>query len=160
MKQYHVLECRNQQAIAEHLHDLFTTITAGKEITQFWNPLTRAQITSYLSTPANPLVLWFKKIDLRVRDISFTVYNDQVGVGIHKDQPPVVAKVNFPVMNTKDTYNVWYNDSGKEVARVECDRPIVLRSDILHSVEIGESALFPRIQFSFCLYHEPLHLLK
>ena len=74
-------------------------------------------------------------------------------------EPPVIAKINFPVLNTKDTYNVWFDDDRKEIDRVECDRPIVLRSDILHTVEIGDAAKYPRLQFSFCFYNEPLQLL-
>jgi len=64
------------------------------------------------------------------------------------------------VLNTKDTYNVWFDDYAREIDRVECVKPIVLRSDILHTVEIGPRALLPRLQFSFCFYNEPLHLLK
>ena len=76
------------------------------------------------------------------------------------DEPPVVAKINFPVLNTRDTYNVWFDDSGNEIDRVECTKPIVLRSDIMHTVEVGQKAILPRIQFSFCFYNEPLHLIK
>ena len=92
--------------------------------------------------------------------MSFTIYNEQISTGIHRDEPPVIAKVNFPVLNTRNTYNVWYDDYANEIDRVECDRPIVLRSDILHTVEIGATACYPRLQFSFCFYNEPLHLLK
>jgi hypothetical protein len=63
-------------------------------------------------------------------------------------------------MNTKDTYNVWFDKNKKEIDRVECIHPIVLRSDILHTVEIGNSAIFPRIQMSFCFYKEPLNFLQ
>ena len=96
---------------------------------------------------------------LKVRDMSFTIYDEQITTQIHKDEPPVIAKINFPVLNTKDTYNVWFDDDRTEIDRVECDRPIVLRSDILHTVEIGDAAKYPRLQFSFCFYNEPLQLL-
>ena len=89
-------------------------------------------------------------MSLKVRDMSFTIYNDEITTSIHKDEPPVIAKINFPVLNTKDTYNVWFDNDEKEIDRVECDRPIVLRSNILHTVEIGKVAKFPRLQFSFC----------
>ena len=88
------------------------------------------------------------------------MYNEKIITDIHKDEPPVVAKINFPVLNTHDTYNVWFDDYAREIDRVECDKPIVFRSDILHTVEIGKNAKLPRLQFSFCFYHEPLHLLK
>ena len=79
---------------------------------------------------------------------------------MHTDVPPVIAKINFPVLNTEDTYNVWFDDKGKEIDRVESTKPIVLRSDIMHTVECGRNSKLPRIQFSFCFYNEPLHLLK
>ena len=104
MKSYHILNCDNQQKIADSLYGYYT--------------------------------------------------------GIHKDAPPVIAKINFPVLNTEDTYNVWYDEWGNEIDRTECTTPLVLRSDINHTVEIGANAKYPRLQFSFCFYNEPLHLLK
>tara|TARA_E500000178_G_C16990505_1_gene740544 strand:+ start:1260 stop:1712 length:453 start_codon:yes stop_codon:yes gene_type:complete len=148
-----------QQKIADSLYGYYVGIIANKTITNFWNHLTREQITQYMLIPNNPTVKWFDTMGLKVRDMSFTLYNETVKTDIHADQPPVVAKINFPVLNTKDTYNVWFDDDRNEIDRVECDRPIVLRSDILHTVEIGKSALFPRLQFSFCFYNEPLQLL-
>ena len=92
--------------------------------------------------------------------MSYTVYNESIHTDIHKDEPPVIAKINFPVLNTEGTYNVWFDDWANEIDRVECTKPIVLRSDILHTVEIGKTAKFPRLQFSFCFYKEPLDLLQ
>ena len=92
--------------------------------------------------------------------MSFTVWNEEIQTVPHVDEPPVVAKINVPVLNTKDTYNVWFDENKNEIDRVECTKPIVLRSDIMHTVEMGKDAKYPRIQFSFCFYNEPLHLLK
>lgn len=160
MKSYHILECDKQQKIADSLYGYYVGITAQQKPTQFWNHLSRQQIKDYFSIPNNPTKRWFDSLDLRVRDMSFTITNDSIKTSIHRDEPPVVAKINFPVLNTENTYNVWFNDDREEIDRVECDRPIVLRSDILHTVEIGKAAKYPRIQFSFCFYSEPLQLLK
>ena len=160
MKSYHILECDKQQKIADSLYGYYVGITAQQKPTQFWNHLSRQQIKDYFSIPNNPTKRWFDSLDLRVRDMSFTITNDSIKTSIHRDEPPVVAKINFPVLNTENTYNVWFNDHREEIDRVECDRPIVLRSDILHTVEIGKAAKYPRIQFSFCFYSEPLQLLK
>ena len=160
MKSYFILNCDKQQKIADSLYGYYVGITSHKRPTEFWNHLSREEIKSYFSIPNNPTKQWFDGLGLKVRDMSFTIYNQDIGTDIHRDQPPVVAKVNFPVLNTRDTYNVWFDDYANEIDRVECDRPIVLRSDILHTVEIGASANFPRLQFSFCFYNEPLHLLK
>ena len=160
MKSYHILDCPNQQKIADSLYGYYIGLTASRQLTDFWNHLTREEIQNYFSIPNNPCKAWFDELGLRVRDMSFTIYNESISTGIHKDAPPVVAKINFPVLNTTDTYNVWFDDYSREIDRVECDKPIVLRSDILHTVEIGANAKYPRLQFSFCFYNEPLHLLK
>ncbi len=160
MKSYHILNCDNQQKIADSLYGYYTGITSNRELKEFWNHLTRDEIQDYFSIPNNPTKAWFEELGLKVRDMSFTIYNENISTDIHRDEPPVIAKINFPVLNTSDTYNVWFDDHSTEIDRVECDRPIVLRSDILHTVEIGETACYPRLQFSFCFYNEPLHLLK
>jgi len=160
MKSYHVLDCHNQQEIADSLYGYYVGITANRPPTDFWNHLSRREIQDYFSLPNNPCRAWFDGLGLRVRDMSFTIYNQHIGTDIHRDEPPVVAKINFPVLNTRDTFNVWFDDYAREIDRVECVKPIVLRSDILHTVEIGRDAVFPRIQFSFCFYNEPLRLLE
>ena len=160
MKSYHILDCNKQQKIADSLYGYYVGLTANKTPTGFWNKLSRQQLIDYFSIPNNPTMHWFNDLGLRVRDMSFTLYNDKINTDIHKDEPPVVAKINFPVLNTHDTYNVWFDDYAREIDRVECDKPIVFRSDILHTVEIGKNAKLPRLQFSFCFYNEPLHLLK
>ena len=159
MKSYHILDCPNQQKIADSLYGYYVGLTASRQLTNFWNHLTREEIQNYLSIPNNPCKAWFDSIGLRVRDMSFTIYNESISTDMHKDAPPVVAKINFPVLNTTDTYNIWFDSNAVEIDRVECNKPIVLRSDILHTVEIGDSAKYPRLQFSFCFYNEPLHLL-
>ena len=160
MKSYHILDCDKQQKIADSLYGYYVGLTANKTPTGFWNKLSRQQLIDYFSIPNNPTMRCFNDLGLRVRDMSFTLYNDKISTDIHKDEPPVVAKINFPVLNTHDTYNVWFDDYAREIDRVECDKPIVFRSDILHTVEIGKNAKLPRLQFSFCFYNEPLHLLK
>jgi hypothetical protein len=160
MKSYYILECQNQQKIADSLYGYYVGISANRTVSEFWNHLNREEIQNYFQIPNNPCKAWFDGLGLKVRDMSFTLFDEHIGTDVHRDAPPVVAKINFPVLNTKDTYNVWFDDSGNEIDRVECDRPIVLRSDILHTVEIGKTANFPRLQFSFCFYNEPLQLLK
>ena len=159
MKSYFILNCEKQDKISESLYNFLMSNNLLEDVKGFWNSLTRQDVIKVISS--NPeLMEWFDSLGLKVRDMSFTVCNDEIYTGIHKDEPPVIAKINFPVLNTKDTYNIWYDDWGNEIDRVECTKPIVLRSDINHTVEIGSKATYPRIQFSFCFYSEPLHLLK
>jgi hypothetical protein len=160
MKCYHILNCDKQQKIADSLYGYYVGITAKRKPTGFWNHLSRKEIVEYFSIANNPCSEWFVSLGLKVRDMSYTIYNEDISTDIHRDEPPVVAKINFPVLNTRDTYNVWFDNQANEIDRVECDKPIVLRSDILHTVEIGKTAKFPRLQFSFCFYDEPLRLLE
>jgi len=161
MKSYHVLECANQKQIANELH-LFLlkeNRVLEKDNLKFWNFLNKKELFNCLKECA-VLSHWFETLGLKVREGSFTVYNNVIKTSPHVDAPPVVAKINFPVCNTTDTYNVWFDENKKEIDRVECINPIVLRSDILHTVEIGKLARFPRIQMSFCFYKEPIDYLK
>ena len=161
MKSYHVLECVNQKQIANELH-LFLlkeNRLLEKDNLKFWNFLNKKELFNCLKECA-ALSHWFETLGLKAREGSFTVYNNEIKTSPHVDAPPVVAKINFPVCNTTDTYNVWFNNNKKEIDRVECIKPIVLRSDILHTVEIGKLAQFPRIQMSFCFYKEPIDYLK
>jgi hypothetical protein len=160
MKSYHVLECVNKKQISEQLY-IFLSKKNGpleKKNLKFWNFLTKKDLFICLKE-CGTLSNWFEKLGLRVREASFTIYNNDIKTHPHVDAPPVVAKINFPVINTADTYNIWFDENGKEIDRVECVNPIVLRSNILHTVEIGKLASFPRIQMSFCFYNEPLNYL-
>jgi hypothetical protein len=161
MKSYHVLECANQKQISNELH-LFLlkeNRILEKDNLKFWNFLNKKELFNCLKECA-ALSHWFETLGLKAREGSFTVYNNEIKTSPHIDAPPVVAKINFPVCNTTDTYNVWFDENKKEIDRVECINPIVLRSDILHTVEIGKLAQFPRIQMSFCFYKEPIDYLK
>ena len=161
MKHYHILECNNQKTISQELYSFLNKPQGliNSPVTKFWNFLDKKTAFACLKEcPA--LAEWFDSLGLRVREISFTVYNETVKTSPHVDAPPVIAKINFPVINTEDTYNVWFNENDKEIDRVECVTPIVLRSNVKHTVEIGNKAKFPRIQVSFCFYNEPLKYLE
>ena len=161
MKHYHILECSNQQVIAQELYSFLNKPTGAlnQPLTKFWNFLDKK--TAFLCLKECPVLSeWLDSLGLCPREISFTVYNETIKTSPHVDAPPVIAKINFPVSNTADTYNVWFDENDKEIDRVECITPIVLRSDVKHTVEIGNRAKFPRIQFSFCFYKEPLKYLE
>jgi hypothetical protein len=158
MKSYFILTCENQEKIAEGLYNFLEANDLIETANSFWNALTRQDVIKVINT--NPdLMEWFSSMNLRVRDISWTIYSKQNKTSMHTDEPPVIAKINFPVLNTQDTYNIWFDKNKKEIDRTESTRPIVLRSNIPHTVEMGPNATYPRIQFSFCFYNEPLHLL-
>lgn len=161
MKSYHVLECANKKQISEQLYTFLSKNNGPlrKKNLEFWNFLNKKDLFSCLNE-CHALSTWFEGLGLKVREASFTIYNEEIKTHPHVDAPPVVAKINFPVINTQDTYNVWFDNDRTEIDRVECINPIVLRSNILHTVEIGKLASFPRIQMSFCFYNEPLNYLS
>ena len=161
MKHYHILECSNQLEISQELYFFLNKPTGPLQVpvTKFWNFLDKKHVQECL-TECSALSNWFESLRLRPREISFTVYNEIIKTHPHVDAPPVIAKINFPVINTVDTYNVWFDENDQEIDRVECVTPIVLRSNVKHTVEIGNKATFPRIQFSFCFYNEPLNYLE
>lgn len=161
MKHYHILECSNQLEISQELYFFLNKPTGPLQVpvTKFWNFLDKKHVQECLAE-CSALSNWFESLRLRPREISFTVYNEIIKTHPHVDAPPVIAKINFPVINTVDTYNVWFDENDQEIDRVECITPIVLRSNVKHTVEIGPRATFPRIQVSFCFYNEPLKYLE
>jgi Zn ribbon nucleic-acid-binding protein len=161
MKHYHVLECEQQDEISRELFDFLNSPNGPMQVqaTEFWNFLNKTQAYECLKSCPS-LRDWLSRLKLKAREISFTIYNDKIKTFPHVDEPPVVAKINFPVLNTKDTFNVWFDDKDQEIDRVECVKPIVLRSNVKHTVEIGPHAVFPRLQVSFCFYNEPIGYLE
>lgn len=160
MKHYHILECKDISTISFEIYNFLAKENGPLSNTDhFWNFLPKDQV--YLILKECPtLKSWLGSLKLKVREASFTVYNEIYKTTPHVDAPPVVAKINIPVLNTKDTFNVWFDDNDKEIDRVECVVPVVLRSDVKHTVEIGDRAVFPRIQLSLCFYNEPIDYLE
>lgn len=160
MKSYKILECKNLEIISNELYNFLKDREQfQRKDLQFWNFLSKKDLYE-LSIRSTYTMAWLASLKLKVREGSFTMWNDKIQTRPHVDAPPVVAKINVPVLNTKDTYNIWFNNDGDEIDRVECIHPIVLRSDILHTVELGPYAKLPRIQMSFCFYEEPIKYLE
>ena len=93
MKSYFILDCDKQQKIADSLYGYYIGITANREPKEFWNHLSRQEIQQYFSIPNNPCKQWFDSMGLKIRDMSFTIYNEDIGTDIHRDEPPVIAKI-------------------------------------------------------------------
>ena len=49
MKSYHILDCNNQQKIADSLYGYYVGLTANRPPSEFWNNLSREEIQDYLS---------------------------------------------------------------------------------------------------------------
>lgn len=125
---------------------------------------------------------------LLVKNSAVTLCYDDTDLPIHVDEPPVVAKINFPVLNNSLWENIWYdipiehikscpvvkNQFGKDVYNLteyknskildsisNFVQPIVFNSTIPHSVRrINDNAPCPRITASFTFHNEPISWLK
>ena len=136
-----------------------------------------------VSCPA--LLYFFKQHKLLVKDSAITYITDTNDLPMHVDEKPVVAKMNFPVLNTKGWTNKWFtvsdlesyprikNQFGSEVYDLstatgqqlteykDMPNPIVFNSSIPHSVErYADDAKSPRIIASFTFHKEPIEWLE
>jgi hypothetical protein len=180
MKPYVKLECDTVDVISAEIHaflkdhtDVLISRTTG------WVFLDTTQILTH----APALMEFFKLHKLFVNDSAVTVSYDNFP--LHVDPLPVVAKINFPVMNTQGWTNYWYDideeefdslpkytDSfGYEVEDIsranlkliaelpDMNQPMIFNSRIVHSV-VNHNGKIPRIVASFTFHNEPRDLLK
>jgi len=158
MKCYSEFLCADVKIISKKIYnfletqtDLITSCDPG------WHFIDCKSVLAHIPELAD----FFKLHKLLPRHAAITIVNDNNSLPLHIDEPPVVAKINFPVINTCGWANCWYIDNKLVAEVVDFLQPIVLNSQIMHSVEQkSPDAKAPRIIASFTFYNEPLHLLK
>ena len=141
------------QGIHNHLQthsDVLTTTNYG------WHFIDCKKLLS--SVPE--LLEFFRQLNLIPRHAAVTVITDNTHLPKHIDEPPVVAKINLPVINTQGWANRWYQDGELIAELLDMDQPIVFNSQIAHSVEKLTAIEMPRVVASFTFYNEPVDLLK
>lgn len=157
---YKELPCDNVDEIAadawQFLSDKTDLMGRNMDVDFSWNFFNPRD----LITNVPSLNDWFRSMDLKLRDIAVTICRTKQGLGPHRDEPPVVAKINFPVLNTEDTYNVWWDDANNEVGRIVMRKPLAFNASMLHAVEMGDNCKYPRVILSCMFFNEPLHLLR
>ena len=149
-----------------------------------WNKLNTADYVKEVPE----LVGWTRDLGLRLREVSITVCNNNQNVGLHVDELPVTAKINFPILNTAGTYNEWYSvpkelfdtidpivnkfgnryydlesiDLGKceLLGRFELLKPVVFNSQIPHSISMQSAEHFPRLVLACTFFEEPINFLS
>jgi len=149
-----------------------------------WNKLNTAEYVRAVPE----LVQWTRDLGLRLREVSVTVCNNNQDVGLHVDELPVTAKINFPILNTAGSYNEWYSvpeeifnsvtpiinkfgnayydlesvDLGKceLVGRFELLQPVVFNSQIPHSIRMQSATQFPRLVLACTFFKEPVNFLS
>ena len=179
LKTYHLLECDTQKQISrEALAWIKENTNLLNEADGFWNKIDTKHFT--LLNPA--LSKYCQKLKLILKEVAVLVAHSDQGVSLHIDEAPVVAKINFPVLNTKDTYTEWYDVKNLDqlpmvnnqfdqpvpdlanaiidtINSVEMTQPMVFNSSIAHKVVIGPTAKLPRVVISCMFYKEPISYL-
>ena len=185
MKPYHILPCTNLETIQKEVYRWIQS--QDKNFLQKKSLWHKVNILDILpSTPS--LTEYFLSLNLKPREVAFTVVTDSKNVSLHIDELPVTAKINIPISNTKNTFNQWYelpnelmstaniklNKFNKKyyffenidysklelIGEVESTQPIVFNSQIAHNIIFKEGCKFPRIVLSCTFFNEPLNYLK
>ena len=157
---YRELECENLDLISQQIYNFLnekTDIINAVSVTrsQGWYHFNPKDLLINVPLLKN----WFIKQKLILRDVAATVIRTDIGIEAHRDELPVIAKINFPVINTKNSYNVWWDDNGNEIARIEMFKPIAFNARLVHAVEMCNNSIYPRIVLSCMFTKDPTHLL-
>jgi hypothetical protein len=189
LKPFYVLDCdpELQQTISEGVVEFLRTQTDlfdDLDSRSLWNKLdTRALVQA-----VPELVQYFQTYGLKLKEIAVTVCNSKKNATLHIDELPVTAKINFPILNTKGSLNLWYNvpkellaqvapiinefgtayynlntinlGKCKKIAEVEVVKPVVFNSQIPHMVDISNCQAFPRLVLTCMFFNEPVDFLK
>jgi hypothetical protein len=187
LKPYAIVDCPVQSTIQTKTVEFLTTQTDlfdHLDTLSLWNKLNTADYVRAVPE----LVQWTRDLGLRLREVSITVCNNNQDVGLHVDELPVTAKINFPILNTAGTYNEWYrvpkeifdavtpivNKFGNAyydlelVERSQCElvgrfellQPVVFNSQIPHSIEMKSAKYFPRLVLACTFFEEPIDFLS
>jgi hypothetical protein len=182
LKPYAVIDCESQKIITEKTLKFLqnsTNFFDSKDL-ELWNKIN----TKDLLMAVPEINVFYRSIGLKIKEIAFTVWNSQTDVGLHIDELPVIAKINFPILNTQDTYNEWYAvpdqllqmvkpivnhfgssfydlatvdlDQCTKIAEIELIKPVVFNSQLPHKIRIGSNAQFPRIVMTCMFFNQPL----
>ena len=182
LKPYDVIDCEQQKVITEKTLEFLrnsTNLLDSNDL-ELWNKID----TKDLLKAVPEINVFYRSLGLKIKEIAFTVWNSQDDVGLHIDELPIIAKINFPIFNTQDTYNEWYtvpdylfqtvtpmmNHFGSyfynlttidltqcsKIAEIELTKPVVFNSQIPHKIRIGANAQFPRVVMVCMFFNQPL----
>ena len=185
MKAYHKLDCDNLEEIQNQVL-AWINFRNPKVLksNSLWNKIDTVDLIR--STPA--LTNYFQLLDLKIREVALTIINHPQDTYLHIDELPITAKINIPILNTRNSVNRWYeipyeilsttdpviNKFGKKyylfkdvdytklklLGEIELLTPVVFNSQIAHNIVLGENCLFPRIVLACTFFKEPLFFLK
>ena len=157
MKCYATLPVDNMQVISQGIYQYLQTHSDVLTSTDYgWHFIDCKKLLSTVPE----LLDFFRQLNLIPRHAAVTVITDNTHFPRHIDEPPVIAKINLPVINTQGWANRWYQDNKLIAELLDMDQPIVFNSQIAHSVEKLTAIEMPRVVASFTFYNEPVDLLK
>ena len=157
LKYFVELPCDNVEIISAEIYKFLETNTDLINSDKVgWNFIDCSALLS--STPT--LIEFFKTYKLVPRHAAITIVSDDAHLPKHVDELPVIAKINFPVINAQGWANRWYENDQLVAELLDMKLPIAFNSQVLHSVEKTTAIRLPRIIASFTFHNEPLHLLK
>jgi hypothetical protein len=189
LKPFHVLPCdpELQRTISDRVVEFLQTKTdLFEDLDQrsLWNKLdTRALVSA-----VPELVGYFRTFGLNLKEVAVTVCNSNKNAALHIDELPVVAKINFPILNTAGSQNLWYrvpkelmdtvtpivNEFGSAyydlssvnlskcqlIGSVEMLKPAVFNSQLPHMIDMSGCSEFPRLVLTCMFFNEPVDFLK
>lgn len=157
LKSYVELPCDNVSTISAGIYKFLQDQTDILNTTKYgWHFINCKQLLA--SVPE--LLDYFKQLKLIPRHAAVTIITMNEHLPKHVDEPPVIAKINIPVINTQGWANRWYVDDQLVDELLDMSQPCVFNSEIAHSVEKTSATAAPRIVASFTFHNEPLDMLK
>jgi len=186
MKCFYKLPCDQLSDIQQETLYYLTTYTdlLTKNSGQLWN---KVQTFEYIKHCPS-LVNYCNSLNLKIKEVAFTVVWKAEDVLLHIDELPVAAKINFPIQNTHGSINSWYKIPNKIfqeyspisnqfnqkfysfngidltkcelLCETELDQPMVFNSQLPHMIKMSNVTIFPRIVMPVMFFKEPSHYLK
>ena len=174
-----------KEDVTDISNEIMDYVSADDSISLYKDSPWRFLNTRNLMSSCPALLDFFKQHKLVAKDSAITYITNTNDLPMHVDEKPVVAKMNFPVLNTQGWTNKWFtvdnlenypkvkNQFDSEVYDLstatgvllaeyrDMTHPIVFNSSIAHSVEqYSDDAKSPRIVASFTFYKEPIECLE
>jgi len=157
MKCYAELLCDNIDLISNQIYQYIKNNTEIMSTTKYgWHFVDLKDLLDN----APDLLNFFKANKLVPRHAAITIVTESDHLPMHIDEPPVIAKINFPVRNTEGWANRWFDNDKLIAELLDMKQPIVFNSQIAHSVDKITATELPRLVASFTFYNEPLEWLK
>lgn len=157
MKCYFELPCYNVESISQQIYNFIKDRTDILNTKKYgWHFIDCKELLG----ACPDLLIYFRQNKLYPRHAAITIITESYHLPKHIDEPPVIAKINIPVQNTKGWANRWYK-GGEIIAELQDMKlPIVFNSQIEHSVDKLLPEVLPRLVASFTFHKEPLEWLK